>query len=278
MGTDWAPAAVRDVARRELGELVRLTRAHTRLAHALGHTSAPDKPDLTEEAGPPEEADHDTALARWRGIDERLRSLLVLDLDNPHRVHVIGANPLFPPEWRQAAWATLLPDELAEWSARWRHWYAETTAGEFRHYRDRLRTWDTSRLLAETQADLLATARTTENRTNAWTRGPAFAEARHRVLTLPPPPAVPAPGPPPRAAGDDRATPGQRERREAVARHRALLERAAREFSRTVPGAFKRHPRPSPPAEEPPRDPWVEEFFGWLAPIVSAGHGLYLWI
>lgn len=50
-----------------------------------------------------------------------------------------------------------------------------------------------SRLLAETQADLLAAAQATEGRTNAWTRKPAFIEARRHVLALPPPPAVPAP-------------------------------------------------------------------------------------
>ncbi|MEZ7126042.1 hypothetical protein ACBR40_11955 [Nonomuraea sp. AD125B] len=267
MGTDWAPAALRDLAREDLGELAR---AHTRLAHALGHTH--------RAAAPEEEIDHDTALARWRDLDERLRSLLIVDLGNPHRVAVIGVNPLFPPEWRDAAWATLLPDELAEWSARWRHWYAETTAGGFRHYHDRLRTWETSRLLAETQADLLAAAQATEGRTNAWTRKPAFIEARRRVLALPPPPVVPASGPPPRAAGDDRATPGQQEHQEAVTAHGALLGRAALEFSRTVPSAFKRRLPPLPVTEERRRDPWVEEFFDWLDPVVRAGRGLYLWI
>ncbi|MEU6722708.1 hypothetical protein ABZ917_03220 [Nonomuraea wenchangensis] len=267
MGTDWAPAAVRDLAREDLGELAR---AHARLACALGHTH--------RAAAPEEEIDHDMALARWRDLDQRLRSLLDVDLDNPHRVFVIGANPIFPPEWRDAAWATLLPDELAKCSARWRHWYAETTAGGFRHYHDRLRTWETSRLLAETQADLLAAARATEGRTNAWARRPAFIEARRHVLALPPPPVVPAPGPPPRAAGDDRSTPGQQERKEAVTAHGVLLGQAALAFSRTVPSAFKRRLPPLPVVEERRRDPWVEEFFDWLEPVVRAGQGLYLWI
>ncbi|MFC7591379.1 hypothetical protein ACFQYP_52555 [Nonomuraea antimicrobica] len=246
------------------------------MAYALGRTHRTTPLDETNPAK--EEIDHDTAHARWRDIDQRLRSLLVVDLDNPHRVFVVGINPIFPPEWRDAAWATLLPDELAEWSVRWRHWYAETTAGGFRHYHDRLRTWDTSRLLAETQADLLTTARATEHRTNAWTRKPAFIEAREHVFALPPPPVVPDLDPPPRAAGDDRATPGQQERREAVTRHGALLGQAAREFSRTVPSAFKRSLPPLPVLEERQRDTWVEEFFDWLDPVVRAGHGLYLWI
>ncbi|WP_146178280.1 hypothetical protein [Nonomuraea fuscirosea] len=275
MGTDWVPAAVRDVARRDPGELVRLTRAHARLAHALGSTLRTDPP---EETSPPEETGHDAILARWRELDERLCSLLVLDQDRSHRVGVIGGNPVFPPEWRQAAWATLLPDELAGWAVRWRRWYAETMAGGFRHYRDRLRTWDTSRLLAETQEDLLTTAQTTLDRTNAWTRRPAFVEARHRVFALPAPPTAPSPGPPPLTVEDDRAEPGQREHREAVTRHGELLDQAARAFSRVVPGAFKRHPPALPVAEEGVRDPWVEEFFDWLDPVVRAGQGLYLWI
>ncbi|MEV4168040.1 hypothetical protein [Nonomuraea sp. NPDC049709] len=63
-----------------------------------------------------------------------------------------------------------------------------------------------------------------------------------------------------------------------MTRHGVLLDQAAREFSRTVPGAFKRNPHPSPALEEPPRDTWVEEFFDWLDPVVRAGHGLYLWL
>ncbi|WP_346101657.1 hypothetical protein [Nonomuraea maheshkhaliensis] len=258
---------MRDVARSDPGELVRLTRAHARLAHAL-------------RTDPPEETGHD--LARWRDLDERLCSLLVLDSGRSHRVNVIGANPIFPPEWREAAWATLLPDELAEWAVRWRRWYDETSAGGFRHYRERLRTWDTSRLLAETQEDLLATARATLDRTNAWTRKPAFVEARHGVFALPNPPTAPAPGPPPRTVNDDRVVPGQREQHEVVMRHGVLLEQAARGFSRVVPGAFKRHPpaferRPPALPGEPVRDPWVEGFFDWLDPVVRAGQGLYLW-
>jgi hypothetical protein len=72
--------------------------------------------------------------------------------------------------------------------------------------------------------------------------------------------------------------PGQQEHQEAVTAHGVLLGRAALEFSRTVPSAFKRRLPPSPVAEERRRDPWVEEFFDWLDPVVRAGQGLYLWI
>ncbi|MGW3345209.1 hypothetical protein ACWDA3_18000 [Nonomuraea rubra] len=270
MGTDWVPAAVRDLT--GPAELDGLIRVHAHLSHALGRTLRTD---------PPEKIGHDTALRRWQDADARLRALLLLDTDaggaHPsHRVAVIGANRLFPPEWRQAAWTTLSPAQLTGWSSRWRHWYASITAGRFRHYLARLRTWDTCRDLTEFQADLAATAHAAAARTNAWARKPAFLHARHLVRALPPPPTVPAPGPPPAAPADDRPVPGQRADEEAVARHLVLLEHSAREFSRTVPGPYKRALRLSP-ASDVEADPWLEGFFDWLAPVVRARRALYLW-
>jgi hypothetical protein len=216
-------------------------------------------------------------------VNERLCALLILDTDEDggwpsHRVAVIGDNPLFPPEWRQAAWSTLLPDRLPAWSARWRRWYDAVMAGQFRHYVHRLRTWEASRELARAQTALIGAARATEGRTNAWTRKATFLRARQLVFALPAPPVVPAPGPPVDNPGDDRATPDQAAHMEAVTEHFALLEQATRTFSRTVPGPFKRNPRWSPVVTEPVPDTWLEEFFAWLDPVVRSGRGLYLWL
>nr|SBP00721.1 hypothetical protein BN4615_P10237 [Nonomuraea gerenzanensis] len=248
-------------------DLALLVRAHAHLSHTLGLTLRTDPP--------PDKLDPATALHRWQHLDTRLRTLLTLapETSHPsHRVAVIGANRLFPPEWRQAAWTTLLPDDLTEWSSRWRRWYAAITTGRFHHYLARLRTWDTAHDLAAAQADLTAAAHATEARTNAWTREPAFIQARHLVHTLPPPPSPPAPGPPP---ADDAPPPGQRTDEEAVAGHLALLRQTAREFSRTVPAPFKRTIRP--PQGHPLPDPWLESFFDWLEPVVRSRHALYLW-
>ncbi|WP_327586751.1 hypothetical protein OHA25_06900 [Nonomuraea sp. NBC_00507] len=168
MGTDWVPALVRDGT--DPAELQQVARTHATLSHALRTQGR-----------------NDDALRMWREVDERLRGLLVLDTDADggwpsHRVAVIGDNPLFPPEWRRAAWSTLLPDRLAAWSARWRHWYDAVMDGQFRHYLHRLRTWEASRELAHFQTELIAAARATEGRTNAWTRKPVFLEARQRRL------------------------------------------------------------------------------------------------
>ncbi|MET7337570.1 hypothetical protein [Nonomuraea sp. NPDC005650] len=254
MGTDWVPAAVRDGA--DPAELEHLVRTHAAL-HARGEHARD-------------------------GVDQRLRDLLIIDTDEDgawpsHRVAVIGRNPLFPPEWRQAAWSTLLPDGLQEWSVRWRHWYDSVMAGRYRHYLHRLRTWEVSQELAQAQADLVATARATEGRTNAWARRPDFRRARDLVSALPLPPLVPAPGPPPGTDAEDRETPGQAAREETVAGHRAELERAAREFGRTVPSRFRRNPRWSPGVAELMPDTWLEEFFAWLDPVVRSGRGVYLW-
>ncbi|MFI6737057.1 hypothetical protein ACIBI9_29375 [Nonomuraea sp. NPDC050451] len=254
MGTDWVPAAVRDHA--DPTELEHLVRTHAAL-HTQGTHARND-------------------------VDQRLRALLIIDTDEDgawpsHRVAVIGHNPLFPPEWRQAAWSTLLPDELQAWSARWQHWYDSVMAGRYRHYLHRLRTWEMSQELAQAQAELVTAARATESRTNAWTRRPDFRRARDLVSAPPPPPLIPAPGPPPHTDAEDRETSGQAACEETVARHRAVLERAAREFSRTVPSRFKRNPRWSPGVEELLPDTWLEEFFAWLDPVVRSGRGLYLW-
>ncbi|MET9251732.1 hypothetical protein [Nonomuraea sp. NPDC003709] len=100
---------------------------------------------------------------------------------------------------------------------------------------------------------------------------------RDLVSALPPPPLIPARGPPPRNHAEDREGSGQAACEETVAGHRAVLERVAREFSRTVPSRFKRNPRWSPGQKELLPDTWLEEFFAWLDPVVRSRRGLYLW-
>ncbi|MFB4270089.1 hypothetical protein [Nonomuraea sp. GTA35] len=76
----------------------------------------------------------------------------------------------------------------------------------------------------------------------------------------------------------DDPVPGRRAHEEAaVSRHLALLEHAAREFSRTVPGPYKRTLRLTP-ATEPEADPRLEEFFDCLEPVTCSRRSLYLWI
>ncbi|GAA2857659.1 hypothetical protein [Nonomuraea rubra] len=113
MGTDWVPAAVRDLT--DPAELDGLIRVHAHLSHALGRTLRTD---------PPEEIGHDTALRRWRDADARLRALLLLDTDadgaHPsHRVAVIGANR--PPTPGHARRRPAVPGQRADEEAVARH-------------------------------------------------------------------------------------------------------------------------------------------------------------
>ncbi|GLZ11242.1 hypothetical protein Acsp04_14770 [Actinomadura sp. NBRC 104425] len=263
MGTDWVPAAVRDGA--EPREVASLAAEHARLAHLLGLTSRPR----------PAGTDEDAAARRFRDVDRRLRGLLLVD-GPPFRVMVVGRNPRFPPEWRDAAWTTLPPREAEEAYGRWRGWYEHVRAGRMRHYLERLRAWDMARDLAEIQRELTGAARAAEGRANAWARKPRFLQAREDVLALPPVPAVPPPGPVPGSAAQDRPQPGQDERWEAVVRHAELLGAARRAFNRSVPGGY-RCGWSLWEGDAGAEDPWLEEFFEWLAAVVRTGRGLYLW-
>jgi hypothetical protein len=176
--------------------------------------------------------------------DEPLRALLDLDEAwRPFRIAVIGRNELFPPQWRDAAWTTLLPHDAATAVARWRWWYEQVVAGTMVHYRRRLAAWDTARKLTEHQATLVGTANLSLTRANAWTQTPALRDQDELV--------------------------------EAVDAHAGRLREVTARFNACVPGPYKC--RLLLDAKQGGRDPWLEEFFDWVDPVITSGRGLYLW-
>ncbi|WP_436772538.1 hypothetical protein [Yinghuangia sp. YIM S09857] len=125
MGVDWTPARVRDGV--DPVELAALAAEHARLNQLHGR-GAEFGPDVVWEA-PPREV---TEL--WRDVDRRLLACLDIPRNDEgywhcFRVAVIGHNPLFPQEWRDAAWTTLLPEHAAAEVARWRRHYTEVREG-----------------------------------------------------------------------------------------------------------------------------------------------------
>ncbi|MBW6440069.1 hypothetical protein KZ829_40735 [Actinoplanes hulinensis] len=184
-------------------------------------------------------------------VEQRLRGCLdIAEVDGiwpTFRTAVIGMNPLFPPEWREQAYLTLLPGDARRAVDRWRWWHGEITAGRMRHYLRRL-------VAAEAAAALVP------------------------VLDLPPAPEVAPAGPPPKSAEADSPVAGQQERIRALAEHITLVDETVRAHNRTVPRS-RRIARPEPfwPGG-PPANPWIEEFFAWVGPHLDDGHGLYLWV
>jgi hypothetical protein len=84
-------------------------------------------------------------------------------------------------------------------------------------------------------------------------------------------------GAPPATDPDDAPMPDQDQQFRALVEHLALVNDATRAFNRSVPAAFKASYPQRLPTDAPIRDPWVEQFFSWVAPALHTGHGLYLW-
>jgi hypothetical protein len=188
VGIGWVPARPRAGA--DSSKLRALAVVQARLVQEwLGIRSDGTAPDDLRDRR------HATADATLADVSDQLLAGLDIPVGADgswpcFRVAVIADNPLFPPDWRVGAYATLLPAEAAEVVARWRWWYRQVTAGRMRHYLQRLSAWDTGRRLHDAQAALTALAEQTRSRSNAWTRTERFRHARDQVLQLPTPPAV----------------------------------------------------------------------------------------
>lgn len=274
MGVDWVPARPRTGV--DAAALREIASAQARLARARGLT-----PPLLDPPGNEEEISG--AQEAWEEIDKRLLAQLVMVTDQEDRwvsfrVGVVGYSELLPPAWCDRAWATLLPPEAADATARWQWWYEEIVAGRMSHYVRRLRTWHAARALADKQAELRALAQQVLSRSNSWANTGKVRPALENVLQLPPPPAVAPPGQPPASDGDDRADPSEDQHSTAVVNHTELLQLASGAFNRAVPGRFKSLAQiPEPPSGDPVRDTHLEQFFAWVSPHIASGCGLYMW-
>ncbi|GIF96454.1 hypothetical protein Cci01nite_15480 [Catellatospora citrea] len=278
VGRDWVPMRVRaGVTADELARRIAAQRASF-LATGWSPGGAGGEVELSANGTGP--AGHDAA-AVWRSADEDLRDVVEMPADGAgwpsFRVAVIGANPLLPPSWRDAAWSSLSPAQARAEFARWRWWYAEITAGRMGSYLDRLRLWEESRELAACRQAALEAVAMAGARPVARATSPAFLAARAGLAGLPVPPPALEPGPVP--TGDEPMPPADLEQAWAGLRaYRRALAAAIVEVNRTGPRSLRLStpPRVGEPAGEV-RDPWLEDFFTWAAPYLSDGCGLYLW-
>jgi hypothetical protein len=274
----------------DLSELTGLIRRQARLALLLGKTD-PICPAFADPAPTLLVGDRD-ATQRWVDLCDRLVSLVEVDIELDywayeggiggefHRVDVVGMNPLFPPEWRCAAWTTVLPGDLAEWLSRWRRWYDLVRSGHLRHYLTRMWAWEKLDEVRQAHDALLAQARNARRRQNESVTEADFRAACERVLSLPAPPEIPPPGPPPTSARDDRPTPEQARLVAALIDHVELLRTTAIDYSRFVTHGSRARVRlrfPEPDEYLQAHGPWLEKFLDWADPIARSRRGLYFW-
>lgn len=274
VGSDWVPMRPRAAVTAD--ELSRRIAAQRSCFLATGWS-----PGGAAEPSANDACSARTAADAWRRADEDLRDVVDLPVEAAgwpsFRVAVIGANPLLPPAWRDAAWASLGPAQARAEFARWRWWYAEVTAGRRGSYLDRLHLWDESRELADCRRASLDAVAVAGARPVARATSAEFLAARARLAGLPAPPPVPEPGPAP--TRDEAATPAELGPVRADLRaYRGSLAAAIVEVNRTGPRSLR---LPMPPRVGEPvgevRDPWLEDFFAWAAPYLSDGCGLYMW-
>lgn len=125
MGVDWTPARVRPGV--DADELATLIAEDARLNHLHGR-GADFAPGVTWQQPAPE------LTELWHDTNRRLLACLEIPVDAEgywysFRVAVIARNPLFPEEWRDAAWTTLHPARAAAEVTRWHHRFAEVRDG-----------------------------------------------------------------------------------------------------------------------------------------------------
>jgi hypothetical protein len=130
---------------------------------------------------------------------EALESKLDIDLLSEDektvcfRVYPITGYSVFPIEWQQQAYRTILPSELPAQLTIWREHIAAIKRGEYQTYLkyrflyetslEQFQHWDELRFLVDKSL----------SRTNNWVRKPAFVEVQNQLLELPPPEIYPAP-------------------------------------------------------------------------------------
>ncbi|MFC0041260.1 hypothetical protein [Actinomadura rayongensis] len=218
----------------------------------------------------PDDLRHLPVPPKPRADPAELRRHVARDGTSSFRVAAFALNPVFPAEWRRAAFRTHLPGDLARRLRGWTRHRAEVRAGRHRPY---LRAWHahvTVRNLVDEWTPLRERAFEARDRTSAWAVRPELAEIRERILALP----VPQPPPPPR--WDDPPAAGLPLPFE-VAPFAAL----AREWNRRVPRGQKAYV--TPPVgfasflAAAVDDAWLDACLAWLDDAVRDGCGVLLW-
>lgn len=308
MGVDWVRMKLRPGV--DPAEVARLSEACNRRdvrGWTEGLTDADDGPPWTE----PSPEDRRAVNELWQTLKGLLElppafygdfELQPLDGDTAPddpairlaeitRVYVLTHNPVFPPEWRRGAYATFVPDELANRLRRWSEYIGAVRRGEYRGYLSELFLALNRRESSHRDAmeELRSALAESFERTNAWTQKEKFLKVREQILADPmlsmadahPPDRVKLPEFDP-ARRDEPLDPSTFEAHELLAAAHQRAANLVRAWNRCVPQSRKLSVPRLPYRDFDAfvawsDDRWLDAFFAWCRHLTERREGLLLW-
>jgi hypothetical protein len=194
------------------------------------------------------------------------------------RVSVIGETDVLPPQWRFAAYRTILPGDLAAQVKEWERWITAVRQGQHRGYLAELYLHQSSCDLAATVDELQRTNRELQQRKNRWTTRPHFVQVREDVAKLARPMIWGCPLEVPAAGRGDRASSEQERIVAEIERQISVVVDIARRWNRNAKNVVVGY-YDLPSLDqflERANDTWLDEFFAWAWIWQERGYGLYL--
>lgn len=189
--------------------------------------------------------------------------------DSYRRVSAFVLSPVFPAEWRLAAYRSYLPAELPDRLHRWRSHLDQIRRGAHRDYLHAWYCYAMTRQVALRWQVLRDQAATARDRTNTWATRPALIPVREQILALPLPAVPPAPH-----WGADAPT----EARLPV--HSDLMVELARSWNSLVPNRQKVRIQQPPDfddfVETALDDAALTDCLDWMDRATQDGYGLLL--
>ncbi len=228
--------------------------------------------------------DHRELYEAYRSASEELSSLIDFGMSEEYPEYVdsfrVGpmASWVFPPQWRTAAYRTILADELPGQLRVWESWINAVRQGRLRRYLLELYLYEMTMELFWAWGELRESAEYVAALTNAWTRRPHCVAVREEIAQLPRPTVIGAPVHVPEDDQEQKPTGEQLATLKIVEEQAKTYRRIARQWCRNTRnvqcGYYSLHDFAG--YLEFANDPLVDEFFAWARKWESRKYGLYL--
>ena len=205
-------------------------------------------------------------------------------LDRPlMRVYPITRNCIFPLEWRNAAYTTILPLDLPRDIAKWKNYLEDVKQGKYRNYLYQLFLKEDyfSRGWQETLVDFQSAIEGSYEIDNAWTKKEKFLKTREEVVArkIPNVPEIETPIFDP----DSACQPLELEIKEKYDRYIEAISMAnenIKQWNRCVASNWKvsrpRWGKFEDYLQAGLESDWLHEFFDWCDRLIEEEYGLYL--